>query len=119
MARDPRIDEQEALEVICALESVERHEWLREGNRPTPDLEVVIGGEVVTVEVMMHTSRIERELRAAVEKMRSPERSGEWPQKTSELTHRWKVIVSDHRFEARDPSRTLKELLESRVTRHA
>ena len=88
MAREPRIDEQEALDVICALEDVEGHVWLCPGSKPTPDLEVVIDGDLVTVEVTMHTSSKEQQLWGAAEKMRSPERSGGWPQRTCELSHK-------------------------------
>lgn len=115
MTRDLRIDEREALDVIRALEKVERHEWLSEGAGPTPDLEVTIGGEIVTVEVTMHTSKVGREWWAAAKKMRSPERSGEWPQKTNELTNRWRVIVSDHRLEERDDSLSLKALVQELI----
>ncbi len=115
MGCEPRIEEQEALDVICALEDVERHDWLRPGSKPTPDLEVTIGGCLVTVEVTMHTSPKEQELWGAAEKMRSVEHSGDWPQRVSELSYQWKVIVGDHRFESRDPSRTLKEMVNALI----
>ena len=115
MAREPRIDEQEALDVICALEDVEGHVWLCPGSKPTPDLEVVIDGDLVTVEVTMHTSSKEQQLWGAAEKMRSPERSGGWPQRTCELSHKWNVVVSDHSLESRDRSRPLKELVKALI----
>ena len=110
MTSERRIEEREALEVICALEDVERHDWLRPGSKPTPDLEVTIDGCLVTVEVTMHTSPKEQELWGAAEKMRSPERSESWPQKTRELSYQWEVVV-DHRFEVRDRTRTLTKLV--------
>ena len=101
--------------MICALEDVERQDWLDPGSKRTPDLEVVIDGDLVTVEVTMHTSSKEQELWGAAEKMRSPERSGCWPQRTRELSHKWKVNVSDTRVESRDSTRTLNELVEALI----
>ncbi len=106
MSREPRIDEREALEVICALEKVESHEWLCAGNERTPDLELSIGGKPVFVEVTMQTSSAERELWRAAKK---------WSRRCDDLSHQWKVVVADHRVEARAPSRTLKELIEALV----
>ena len=100
--------------MICALENVERHDWLDPGSKPTPDLEVVIDGDLVTVEVTMHT--VGQELWGAAEKMRSPERSGRWPQRTPELSHKWKVNVSDHSLDSRDRNRPLKELVKALVS---
>ena len=116
MAGEPRIEEREALDVISALENVERHDWLPTGSKPTPDLEVTIDGSLVTVEVTMHTSSKEQELRGAAEKMRSPGRSGGWPQRTRELSHKWNVVVSDHSLESRDRGRPLKELLKALIS---
>lgn len=67
--------------MICALECVERHEWLSEGSGPIPDLEVPIGGEVVTAEVTMHTSSKWQKLWGAA-KLRSTERSEQSPERT-------------------------------------
>ena len=102
--------------MIRALENVERHVWLCPGSKPTPDLEVTIDGGLVTVEVTMHTSSKEQELRGAAEKMRSPGRSGGWPQRTRELSHKWNVVVSDHSLESRDRGRPLKELLKALIS---
>ena len=102
--------------MICALEDVERHDWLRPGSKPTPDLEVTIDGRLVTVEVTMHTSSEEQELRGAAEKMRSPERSEGWPQRTCKLSHKWKVVVADHSLESRDRRRPLKELVNALIS---
>ena len=113
MAGERRIEEREAFEVICALEDVERHDWLSTGNKPTPDLEVTIDGDLVTVEITMHT--VGQELWGAAEKMRSPKRSGCWPQRICELSRKWTVIVGDSRVESRDPSRRLTELIEAMV----
>lgn len=55
-AKEKRVDEQAALEVIRAVEDVVSHRWLEEGSGPTPDLEVVLGdGRVVRVEITMST----------------------------------------------------------------
>ena len=115
MSREPRIDEREALEVICALEEVDSHKWLCAGSKRTPDLEATIGGKPVFVEVTMHTSRADQELWGASEKMRSPERSEKWPQLCVDLSRQWKVVVTDHHVESRDRSRTLKELVEALI----
>lgn len=108
MERKPRVDEQAALDAICAVEDVERFEWLVEGPVPTADLEVTIGGRVVTVEITLSTSAEGNALRSVSEKMRSPERSDSWPQSTSELSHMWTVHVSDYDSES---GRRLKELM--------
>ena len=115
MSREPRIEEREALEVIYALEDVEIHKWLCAGSKRTPDLEVTIDGKPVFVEITMHTSRADQELWGASEKMRSPERSEKWPQRCADLSHQWKVVVSDHHVESRNRSRTLKELVEALI----
>ena len=96
---------------MLAVEDVAHHEWLRpsrsRGER-TPDLRLALRDQrVVTVEITMATTRTANELRGAASKMR--------PKRARELRHEWKVLVSDHDIEYRDPSRKLTEYVEAMV----
>ena len=106
--REPREDEQAALDAICELEDVVRHEWLPESNTRTPDLRVTLAGQrEVTVEITLFTNDAARSLRAAERRMR--------PNRFRELTHLWTVIVSDLSPKDRPPDRTLKNFVAAMV----
>lgn len=115
MEPNKRIDEYAALDVICAVEDVQHHQWLPEGHARRADLEVTIGGRVVTVEITMSTSAESKALWNVAWKMRSPERSDSWPQRVSELSHKWTVNVSDHDYEHSNSGRRLKELVKALI----
>ena len=102
-----RADERAALDAIRAVEDVARHKWLRpsgvHGER-TPDLRLTLcDGRTVTVEITMATVRAAYELQGAASRMR--------PKRAHELSHEWKVAVSDHDIVNRDPSRRLDEFV--------
>ncbi|MCY4632669.1 MAG: hypothetical protein OXE75_17555 [bacterium] len=106
-SRQPRVEEQFALETIEALESVVSHRWLDANREPTPDLELKLsGGRTVAVEITMNTDGAARSLRASFDGRR-------WPR--VELACEWWVIVSDHSRVARGRRRNIKALLDQLV----
>ena len=109
--RQPRADEQGALDAICAVEDVIGYEWLcesRVANVRTPDLRVTLpDGVRATVEIVMATLDFANRLRAAAQRMQ--------PKRFPKLSLEWTVLVSDHNVEERSPSRKLKELVAAMV----
>ncbi len=97
-----------AFDAICAVEDVSRHRWLRESTVKgvrTPDLEVVINGLVVTVEITAHTNSAINALFNTAEKIN--------PVKATKLSHDWVVYVSDSDIAHRSQRRTLKTLVKA------
>ena len=112
--REPRKEELFAFQAICAVEDVGNHEWLPEtGDGGTPDLEIVIGGQVVTVEITAHTSGAINALFNVAE--------GNSPFPAPELSHDWTIVVSDQHTEDRGSQRRLKDLVKAaaRILRKA
>ena len=102
-SRQPRDEEQFALETIEAVESVVSHRWLDAGREPTPDLELMLsGGRTVAVEITMSTDGAARSLCASLDGRR-------WPR--AELACEWWVILSDYSREARGRRQNIKALL--------
>ena len=102
-SRQPRDEEQFALETIEAVESVVSHRWLDAGREPTPDLELKLsGGRTVAVEITMSTDGAARSLCESLDGRR-------WPR--AELACEWWVILSDHSREERGRRRNIKALL--------
>ena len=102
-SRQPRDEEQFALETIEAVESVVSHRWLDAGREPTPDLELMLsGGRTVAVEITMSTDGAARSLCESLDGRR-------WPR--AELACEWWVILSDYSREARGRRRNIKALL--------
>ena len=102
-SRQPRDEEQFALETIEAVESVVSHRWLDAGREPTPDLELKLsGGRTVAVEITMSTDGAARSLCESLDGRR-------WPR--AELACEWWVILSDYSREARGRRRNIKALL--------
>ena len=103
-SRQPRDEEQFALETIEAVESVVSRRWLDADREPTPDLELKLsGGQTVAVEITMSTDGAARSLFASFDGRR-------WPR--AELTCEWSVIVSEHSRETRERQRNIKALLD-------
>ena len=103
-SRQPRDEEQFALETIEAVESVVSHRWLDADREPTPDFELKLsGGQTVAVEITMSTDGAARSLFASFDGRR-------WPR--AELTCEWSVIVSEHSRETRERQRNIKALLD-------
>ena len=106
-SRQPRDEEQFALETIEAVEIVVSHRWLDAGREPTPDLELKLsGGRTVAVEITMSTDGAARSLCESLDGRR-------WPR--AELACEWWVILSDHSREARGRRRNIKALLDHLV----
>ena len=88
MTKQPRVDEQFALETMEAVEDVASHRWLDPGKGPTPDLELRCNdGRVIAVEITMSTDAAARSLHAEFDGKR-------W--RRPELSCEWGVILSDH-----------------------
>ena len=102
-----RVEEQEALEVIWALEDVRSFEWLEAGTREkvrTPDFRLELAdGRGVLVEVTMATSEETRQL--------LPLHGTKI--KSDALAHRWRVRVAHRQSKSAEPGNTpkLKPLL--------
>ena len=107
MARVAKPGEQEALDVICALENVRSFEWLEEGTGyrvRTPDFRLELAeGRSVLVEVTMATSQETREL--------LPVDGYEF--ESDELACWWKVRVAHRHSTGAEPgiSPKIKQLL--------
>lgn len=105
--RQPRVEEQAALEVIRAVEDVVSHRWLEEGSVPTPDLEVVLGdGRVALVEITMSTEGARRSLYDEFD-------CKQW--RLPGLDWVWSVVLSDHSPERRARRRDVKTLVSGLV----
>ncbi len=100
------------MEAVCAVENVADFEWLTESNQPnvrTPDLRVTLqGGQVVTIEITMATIDAANRLLDAAEKMR--------PRRFRNLTHEWKVYVTDPDIKQRRRHRRLRDFVSAMAT---
>ncbi|MCY3805273.1 MAG: hypothetical protein OXG91_02130 [bacterium] len=106
-SRQPRDEEQFALETIGAVESVVSHRWLPEDREPTPDLELKLSdGRTVAVEITMSTDGAARRLYDSFD-------GEQWPR--AELACEWWVVLADHSGEARERRRNIKALLDHLV----
>ncbi|MCY3562244.1 MAG: hypothetical protein OXH20_13945 [bacterium] len=105
--RQPRVEEEFALETICAVESVLSHRWLEAAAEPTPDLEVTLdGGMTVTAEITMSTDGSLRSLREEYD-------NKWWP--VPKLNREWWVLLSDYHHNQYRRVRQVKELIDRLV----
>ena len=103
-SRQPRDEEQFALETIEAVESVVSHRWLDADREPTPDLELKLSdGRTVAVEITMSTDGAARRLYSSFDDRR-------WPR--AELACEWWVILSDHSRKAREGELDIEAVLD-------
>ncbi|WP_419862893.1 hypothetical protein [Candidatus Poriferisodalis sp.] len=102
---DRRAEEIAALDAICQVEEISRHEWLPETNGRTPDLRLELAdGRTVFAEVTLATRRADRELRGAAKKMQ--------PYRDARLRFEWQVAIADeHSDERARRGRRLKALV--------
>lgn len=107
--REPRADEQAALEAILAIAGVDGFEWLSVTHVRKPDLRLRLAdGRIVFAEITLTADQAAEDLKGAARKMR--------PFRTMELSWDWKVWVSDdHPREWDELGRSLKDVVKAMV----
>ena len=82
--REPRADEQAALDAILAIADVDGFEWLSVTHVRKPDLRLRLAdGRIVFAEITLTADQAAEDLKGAARKMR--------PFRTKELSWDWKV----------------------------